>query len=649
VQRRLHTWCILVFLAGLLLGVGVNAGAQEGGAGEDVWTAPVSHDVEFMKVWAQRKEALAAGTAGAVGERQLEELNQRKLDKGITNLWDYAILVMREGAQQADKGKKIKLGEFAQRLAPDLPDVYFYTGNAQLEQNRWKLSSVLEGNLSGVKASLRNIPMAIGQGLNALYGIGLGVLLAIFVFYLMVFFKRLPIYLHALTEELRGETPRLIRGIGRITLLALPFLLQLNIVWCALAWCLILWRYLTKGEKGLVLLSFLFVVYLPPTGDALLQYMAGPRAQAVFDIYETTYGERRPQAVERLERWVKDHPEDRDALSAVALAAKREGDYPRAKQYYQQLLKVNPSDPQGISNFGNLSLAMGDPVTASAMYQKAIELAPNNGAYYFNLSKALSLRSMVILQDADQTFQKAKELSPGVIAAHMEIDSPHPNRNVIDMTVPLDDLRRRLTAGFWRETGLSYFIVDAWLRNLSPRLPIVVPVLFVVAVIGLAIVREGREEWWRCSQCGMISTQPVGKREGRKGICVRCFRIIKGKEMDKGLKGGKLRDTKIFQIRMGVYDKLFPFFIPGVGHIWKGYNVWGLFYLCLFFVALGIVSFGRDIIPLPMPLPMVGVPGGVPFIGAFLVVLYVVAVWGSYKKEGREITKPSFSLEGIRR
>ena len=614
-----------------------------------MWTAPVPHDVEFMKVWAQRKEALAAGTAGALGERQLEELIQRKLDKGITNLWDYAILVMREGKQLADKEKKIKLGEFAQRLAPDLPNVYFYTGNAQLEKNRWKLSSVIEGNMAGVRASLRNIPIAISQGLNALYGIGLGILLAIVTFCLMVFFKRLPIYLHALKEELRGGTQELIRGAGRITLLALPFLLQLNIVWCALVWCLILWRHLTKGEKGLVLLSFLFVVYLPPTGDALLQFMAGPRAQAVFDIYETTYGERRPQAVERLKRWVEDHPEDRDALFAVALASKREGDYPEAKKYYQQLLKLNPSDPQGISNFGNLALAMGDPVTASDLYQKAIELAPNNGAYYFNLSKALSQRSMVVLQDADQAFQKAKELSPAVIGKHMEIDSPHPNRSVIEMTVPLDDLRSKLNAAFWRETGLSYFIVDVWLRDLSPRFPFVIPVLFALAVVAMMIVRKAREAWWRCSQCGMISTQPVGKKEGGKGICVRCFRIIKGKEIDKGLKAGKLRDTKIFQIRMGVYDKLFPFLVPGIGHIWKGYNVRGLLYLCIFFVALGIVSFGRNIIPLPIPLPTAGVPGGVLFVIAFLVVLYGVAAWGGYRKEGREITKPSFSLEGIRR
>jgi tetratricopeptide (TPR) repeat protein len=648
VDKRLQNWCMMVFLICLLLGARGGAVAQEMSGEGDMWAAPAPHDVEFMKVWTQRREVLAAGTAGAIGERQLEELVQRKLDKGITNVWEYAILVMREGKALADKEKGAKLGEFAQRLAPDLPAVYFYSGNAQWEKNKWRFSSALEGNAAAVNAYLRNIPLAAGKGLNILYSVGLGFLLAILTFCIMVFFKRLPIYLHALKEELGGDTQEMLQGVGRIILLALPFLLQLNIVWCALVWCLILWRYLKKGEKGLVILSFLFVVYLPPTGEALFQFMTGPRAQVVFDIYEASYGERKPQAVERLERWIQDHPEDYDALFTAALASKREGNYPEAKRYYQELIKLNPSDPPSISNFGNLSTAQGDPVTASTLYQKAIELAPANGVYYFNLSKALSQKSMIVLQDADQTFQKAKELSPAIIGDHMGIDSPHPNRSVIDMVIPLEHLRERLSAEFWRETGLSYFIVDVWLRDLSPRLPFVVPVFFMVGVIAMSLMGRGREEWWRCSQCGMISNQPVGKKEGAKGICVRCFRILKGKEMDTGLKAGKLRETKIFQMRMGIYDKLFPFLIPGVGHIWKGYNVRGLFYLSIFFVLLGILSYG-DAIPAPIPSPPYGLLGGMPLIIAAFALLYGMALWGGYRKQGLEIAKPSFSLEGIRR
>ncbi|OGP53856.1 MAG: hypothetical protein A2Y65_11680 [Deltaproteobacteria bacterium RBG_13_52_11] len=548
-----------------------------------------------------------------------------------------------------DKEQAVKVGEFAQRMAPDLPPVYFYTGHTILETHRWRLNAAIEKNVEGVKAYTRNIALASGQCLNILYIIGLGFLLAILTFCLMVCFKRLPVYFHVLKEELDGGTQEMMKGVGRILLLVLPFLLQLNILWCALVWCLILWRYLTKGEKGVVVFSFLLVVYLPPAGEALFQFMEGPRAQAVFDIYEASYGERKPQAVERLRLWVQDHPEDRDALFTVALASKREGDYSEAKKYYQQLVKLNPSDAHGISNFGNLYLALGDLEQASSLYQKAIELAPNNGIYYFNLSKALSQKSMLVLQDADQNFQKAMELSPQQIGTHLEIDSPHPNRSVIDIVVPLEHLRKRLFAEFWREAGPSYFILDVWLRDLSPRFPFVLSVFFLVSVVVLSLVGKGRGQWWRCSLCGVVSNQPLGKKEGRKSVCVRCFRILKGKEIDRVLKESKLRETKGFQTRMGIYDKLFPLLIPGVGHIWKGYNVRGLLYLWIFFAFLAKFYYWKGIVPPAIPSSTYGMLGGGPLIILAFCLFYLVVLRGGYKQQGLEISRPSFSLEGIRR
>jgi tetratricopeptide (TPR) repeat protein len=640
---------MMVFLVCLLLlGAGEGVWAEELGEEGEAWVvSPAPHDAEFQKLWGARREAMAAGDK--IGERNLEEMIQRKLDRGITNLWEYAILLIQEGMALKDKERAVRLGEFAQQMAPDLPAVYFYTGHTLVQGNKWRLTAALEKNAEGIKAYTRNIPLAVGQGLNILYIVGIGFLLAIVTFCLMVFFKRLPLYFHVLKEELRGGLQEMIRGVGRILLFALPLLLQLNIVWCVLAWCLILWRYLTKGEKGVAVFSMLLVVYIAPLGEALFQFMEGPRAQVVFDLYEASYGERKPQAMERLQLWSQDHPEDRDALFTVALASKREGAYPEAKRYYQQLIKLNPSDAGSISNFGNLSMALGDPAQASSLYQQAIELAPSNGVYYFNLSKALSQKSMLILQDADQNFQKAKELSPGIIGDHLEIDSPNPNRTVIDTIISLQQLRSRLLAEFWRETGLSYFILDVWLRDLSPRLPFVVPVFFVVIVIILSFMGKGREEWWRCSLCGMISNQTLGKREGMRRICVRCFRILKGKEIDQELKENKLRETKGFQIRMGIYDKLFPLFIPGVGHIWKGYTVWGLFYLWIFFIFLGMFYYGTGIVPQSIPCSTYGMLGSAPVLIVAFVLFYLVVLRMGYRKQGLEISKPSFSLEGIRR
>lgn len=147
----------------------------------------------------------------------------------------------------------------------------------------------------------------------------------------------------------------------------------------------------------------------------------------------------------------------------------------------------------------------------------------------------------------------------------------------------------------------------------------------------------------------MISNQTLGRKEGRKNICVRCFRILKGKEMDQELKESKLRETKGFQMRMEIYDKVFPFLIPGFGHIWKGYNARGFCYLWIFFIFVGGFFYWRGIIPPAIPSPTYSIFGGVPLFLVALCLFYLAVLRGGYKKEGLEIVKPSFSLEGIRK
>jgi len=637
---------MIFFVCLLLLGAGLDLRAEEGGEEGDVWSAPTPHEAVFQRLWTERREAMAAGDTG---DRYLDEIIQRKLDQGITNLWEYAVLLMREGMTLKKKEDTVKLGDFAQRMAPDLPSVYFYRAYTTLQKNTLGFHAAIENYLEGVRAYPRNLYLAFGKVLTVLYIVGFGALLAILAFCLVVFFKRMPIFFQTVKEELEGDTQTMIWGLGRIFLLFLPLLLHLNILWCVLVWCLILWRYLTKGERGVVVFSFLLVVYLFPLGAALFQFMEGSRAQVVFDMYEASYGSRKPQAMERLRLWVQDHPEDREALFTMALALKREGNYTEAKAYYQQVLRLDPSDAQAISNLGNLYVALDDPAQASTLYRQAIDINPRNGIYYFNLSKALSQESMLVLQDADQNFQKAKELSPQIIGAHLEIDSPHPNRSVIDTVISLERLRGRFLGEFLGVTGPSYFIIDVWLNDLSPRFPFVVPVLFVVAVIILSSLGTGRGEWWRCSLCGMISNQTLGKKEGRKTICVRCFRILKGKEIDQELKESKLRETKGFQMRMEIYDKVFPFLIPGIGHIWKGYNTRGFCYLWIFFMFVGGLFHWKGIIPPAIPSPTYGIFGGAFVLFAALCLFYLAVLRGGYKREGLEIVKPSFSLEGIRR
>jgi hypothetical protein len=119
--------------------------------------------------------------------------------------------------------------------------------------------------------------------------------------------------------------------------------------------------------------------------------------------------------------------------------------------------------------------------------------------------------------------------------------------------------------------------------------------------------------------------------------------------MDQELKENKLRETKGFQIRTGIYDKIFPLLIPGVGHIWKGYNLRGFCYLWIFFVFVGKFFYWKGIVPPVIPFSTDGSLGGVLLIIVLFCLYYLLVLIAGYKKEGLETVKPSFSLEGIRR
>src|SRR4030042_4144693 len=136
------------FVCLLLLGARV-AWAQGLGEAKEEGVSPAPQDAELQKIWGERRQTVVAGDT--IGARQLEEIFQRKLDRGITNLWEYAISLIQEGMALKDKEQAVRLGGFSQRLAPDLPGVYFSTRHGLVESNKWKVSSALAKKSRGKK------------------------------------------------------------------------------------------------------------------------------------------------------------------------------------------------------------------------------------------------------------------------------------------------------------------------------------------------------------------------------------------------------------------------------------------------------------------------------------------------------------------
>lgn len=98
-------------------------------------------------------------------------------------------------------------------------------------------------------------------------------------------------------------------------------------------------------------------------------------AQRLFQAYWAN-GEG-SQAIQWQASWVKDHPKDVDARTALAEGYMRLGDYAKAKNHYEAIAQIRPNDATILNNLANAYAKLGDE-RALQVAEQAIKLAPNN-------------------------------------------------------------------------------------------------------------------------------------------------------------------------------------------------------------------------------------------------------------------------------
>lgn len=92
-------------------------------------------------------------------------------------------------------------------------------------------------------------------------------------------------------------------------------------------------------------------------------------------------------ALESLE--IASAPNDLPALEQAALAAKKNGQLPRAKKLFERILQHHPGHTESLSNLGNVLLSLGRTEAATAAHAAALHTAPNSAQVLFNQSLAL--------------------------------------------------------------------------------------------------------------------------------------------------------------------------------------------------------------------------------------------------------------------
>ncbi len=636
----------LVILFSLLYYLGVLTRKETLPLSKDFFSAESSSSgetvLDLKDVNVLRSKPVDKGSS-SYDQKELNQLYQLKLDKGIRNLSTFSFALIREAKKSRDRGdlkRATELVAFASRFSPDLPRPYFEQARLLWQQKPFRVDEVLPKLLEGVKAIFRYYPSSLTFCYHIFYVFSNAVLMAFIVSGIVILWRYLTLYFYDIRKNLTQELPSLIFNGLKVFILFIPFFLRFDLLWSLLFWSILLWGYLTQKERQFIILFLIVLVYFPFFLRTSTHFLNSPFAEILLEIHEANHENWDKGTEEKLRNWSLSHSGDAEVFFTLGLIEKRKGRYSQAEDFYRKAIDRAPNMSDTYSNLGNVYLAQKQIPLAIASYHRAIELDPNRGSYHFNLYRAYSQETFLSKQ-SDRAFQKARQLDPKLVEYYHVIDSPNLNRLVIDETLSSRALWERLMNQFIGREGLLFRLFKAWFEAIPSALPFFAPIVFLAYLVGMSRYTRTKRFLTRCPVCGAATHRfYLGTSDlmDQKFVCFNCYRLFVQKEkLHPKITEKKSEQVKSFQRQEQVTGKMLSYLLIGFGHLWRGESFKGLFLLTLFFIFILRFVFWSGV------LPSIGPPSSFPwtsllFWSGLFVLFYVLA----YRQIRQQ--KPKFEI-----
>jgi len=552
---------------------------------------PFSKDFFSVESSASSDRLWGLERGAPVNLKELDQLYQMKLDKGIRNVPTLSFFLIRESEQARRKGdadQAIRAASDSIKFSPDLPQPYFELSRDLCYQNPFQLHKILAELLQGGIRQLQSYPSSLRLFYNMFYILSNGALMTFIIFGVIVMVKYFPLYFYDIRKNLSQEILRLIMNSLKIIVFFIPLFLRLDMLWAIFFWCVLLWGYATKKEKQFMLVFLIVLIYLPFFLHSSNSFLDGASSDTILEMNQINHEEWGKPTEEKLRAWLVSHPNDSEVLFSLGLAEKRQGHYPEAEEFYRKAIQQDPKFSEALSNLGNVYLAQKQTTLAITAYQQASDLDPDRGAYYYNLSRAYSQETF-LSGKIDKAFERARQLDPDLVDHYMNIDMPSRptnfNRWVVDEVLTPKRFWKRFMDQFLGEEGLSFRLFKAWFEKIPSRIPFLAPILFLAFLVGMARFSRTRRFLTRCPTCGTSTHRFYSGSSDHEFICFNCYRIFTQKEkLHPKIVEKKSSEVQQFQKQNHRITRFVNFFLIGFGYLWREHVVKGFFLLFLFFI-----------------------------------------------------------------
>ncbi|MDH5510284.1 MAG: tetratricopeptide repeat protein [Nitrospinota bacterium] len=542
---------------------------------------------QALRKWA---EALMAGDPQSSVEHSGRIL-ERQAYMGTRNMIpaaDLAITIGEKSLEIFNFEGALMAGQLATQVAPDYPAGFFFLGRVRFAMNSKDINSIIPHYINGIKATLLNrleLANFVSDFIKFLF-------VSLSVTFFIVFLTFLVVHYKALFSELvsfipGGADDKYKPIIGVMALLA-PLALGGVFLFIAVL-SILLWPYIRKNEKGIIVL-FILLALVPPLAFkqiakfTILREDTTYRALYLLSIESWDY---ESKAV--IEKAVAKNPKNELFLFSLGNLNKMAKNTDAAVAAYDELLKIHPGNAKAIVNKANAIFQ--DEILKDKdkkeqnydesvqIYNQAIAVDPNSVEAYYNLSVAYdamlqSKKSTAAYESALRlNQQKTKDIAKAAIGAERL------EKRVIDFLVSPADLALyeksiharvdKLAKGLWG----SYFGVLSLnlYRNIS------LAYLFFFILIALFWER-GRIPHQTCISCGAAFHPPM-RLEMSTPKCNQCVAAQSSKTVVTSVKKDlKKKEIREFKDKVGVHAGILDRALPGLGRIYTNSPASGLFY-----------------------------------------------------------------------
>ena len=589
--------------------------------------------IDLKGIWGQKSQG--SGKKGPT-KKELEQLYQLKLDKGIRNVPVLSQLLSREARRAREQGnsdRAVELARYAIKFSPDLPQFYYELARGLWFQSPFQLHRIFPEIYDGQVAQFRHYPSSLKFFYNLFFIVSNAILMTFIVFTIVLMAKYLPLYFYDLRRNLTQNIKGLLLSSAKVLALLIPFFLRLDMLWAFMFWSIFLWGYVMKRERVILLIFLVLLVYVPFFLRSASSLLDGPQSEILMQMSQANHEEWDKTLEKKFEVWLSGHPDDADVLFTLGLMGKREGRYGQAEEWYKKSLQQSPQFGEALSNLGNVYLAKRQVEMAIASYQQAVDIHPNNGAYYYNLYRAYSQETF-LSGKTSKAFEKARQLDPKLVDYYTSIDSPNINRQVIDEVLTARKFWRRILNQFVGKEGVPYRLFIAWFGKIPSRIYLL-PVFFLGFLIGMSRYAYRKRFLNRCPMCGSPTFRFYLGASDQESICFNCHRIFIQKEkIHPKIKEKKSLQVSQFQKKNHRLSRFLSYFLVGFSDLWGGRAFFGLFLLFLFFIFIFRFVYWDGAMRLSLSHPSLVLARGI-FWGGLFIVFYLLSIRRAYRLKPR--------------